>query len=179
MMKRFKIFFAIIVLCFVGLISCSSDSDSDDDTFYISYKNVDGAKSGEWTGGVTPQSKVPFASYRTADTWTYCTAFKKTTSKTDITASINGRNDFDHIYIGFLGKTVGTPITGSNAYIGIRITDVNGDSYFPLTTNRSITITKYSDDYIEGNYTGEDFSGATVTGSFVLKNFGDDDFILW
>jgi hypothetical protein len=40
---------------------------------------------------------------------------------------------------------------------------------------KSVTITKYSNDSIEDNYTGEDYAGNQVCGSFVFKNVGDDN----
>ena len=179
MMNKFKSLVLLLVLvCSISFVSCGSDSDSDEPHTYISYANVDGSKSGEFTGGVTPQSEVPLASYRPSGS-TFCMAFRKTTSVIEINAAAKGRSDFDHIYMSIDGDKEESTFSGSDVYIGIRIEGLNSDKVDSLTSP-SVTITKYSNSYIEGIYSGEDCSGNAVTGSFVVKNFGDNKWpILW
>ena len=175
-MKIVKMFFLMLVLIgSICLISCggSSGDDSDPDP-YASFENVNGSVSDEWINGVTEFGDVPFASYR-AGIETTCVAFKTTNVASNLTTK-SAKNNFDHIYIAFLGKTNGT-YTGSNAWIEMRISGQNSNTCFTLT-NHSVTIKKYTDGYIEGDYTGKDFNNNVVKGSFVFKNVGKDNW-LW
>ena len=64
--------------------------------------------------------------------------------------------------------------TAANTVVQIRLNSVNGGNSFQLTDDSAV-ITHSDSNYIEGTFTGKDFAGNTVNGSFVLNNVGQNN----
>ena len=172
MMKRFKIFFSIIVLCSVSLISCGDSGGGDDDPdTYIKIEEVGGTSKTYKAGLSDKTSGKPF-SYTTGGSIDYL-AFP-----TSIKTSDFDKNSTTRISIKYSNnKGVGTYSEAAPVSLSIKVlydSEINGGSI--LSTNSGeLIVTEYGD-YNEGTFTFTGDNTKSYTGSFVVKHLKSDPF---
>lgn len=168
-MKKKSLFFTVILICSLGLLGCGGGGDDSDTSPepYVSFTVVGYSSGGEWTGGVSYPGfgSVPECSLDTSVNELNGAGLK-------VSTATFGYDTTDHVYITTDGVVEKTYIS-SDCQVQIRLLGQNGNNSFQLTSE-TVTITHADSDYVEGTFTGLDFSGNTVSGSFLFNRLADN-----
>ena len=166
MKKNNFVIFALMVLalCFT---SCDGGGSSSGEGAYVSFKGTN--YSGKFQGGFSDTYDEPHASFKngltscigTNDTSNFVSSFNRSNVGTE-----------DYFYIVFNNDRIGIypPI---NCIVEIRYTSAYSATF--RLTDQEVRITKYNNDVISGTFSGKDFNGKNVTGSFLFTNVGVDN----
>ena len=159
-----------LALCFA---SCGGDdSSSSGEPPYISFSGT--GYSGKWQGGFDDTGHLgirpePLASFGSG--WTSCIGTRVTLFSVTLLNRSTPASAEDYFYIAFNGSGIGN-YSGVSCIIEIKYA-FEYHTTFRLTTP-VVNITEYNGDVIGGTFSGIDFGGNAITGSFLFKNVGDD-----
>ncbi|MCL2026539.1 MAG: hypothetical protein FWG92_07025 [Leptospirales bacterium] len=159
----------VLALCFA---SCDggSDSSSSGESPFISFSGT--GYSGKWQSGfgdTHPGIRTePFASFRSG--WTSCIGTRETLMTINYLDRDTPLLVADYFYIAFNNNVTGN-YSGDNCIIEIKYASAY-QTIFRLSSP-VVDITEYNGDVIGGTFSGTDFGGRAVTGSFLFKNVGD------
>lgn len=176
-MKQLNILILAVLVSFSCFVACN-DKDSKDQAAavpvnppdpYVSFKATGGTvtydSDGKWICGFNDleNGDKPFTT-RVAPK-THCLGLYTNA----ITTSFD-KNSINYVYIILDGTILGEYPEG-NCAIKMMFLGINSDKAFTLT-KQSVTLTAYSDVYMEGSFEGIDPEGNTVKGNFVFNNIG-------
>lgn len=173
-MKKIKgLIFTVIVVLSIGFISCESEdtSSTPPPDPYVTFTGTTYSSGGNWESGYSDAAynSKPCCSYVQSPDY----SFYGMGSQTSVTASSFDNDTINHLYFVLPDYEVNT-YSQASVVVQIRLSSINSGNSFQLT-DESVTITHSDSNYIEGTFTGKDFAGNTVSGSFVLNNVGQNN----
>ena len=168
-----RFFLVLILISSICIISCSDSSNDDDPDPYLKFSV--GENTYEWVGGFTDYEGVPEGSRKFNSNTNFNAIALKTSTASAVFES--NLNSVDHVCI-VTGGCIATTYTSGMCVIHMRVFDIEGASQFKLST-QSIVLTKVTNSYVKGTFTGTTTSGKNITdASFVFKRTSDGDWPL-
>jgi len=168
-----RLFFVLVLISSICLISCGSSSSSSGDDgdkkpdYYVSFEGESYSSNGYWTAGLEGVAEGnPFCALGGTETNGY--GFYETGT----VANWKSNSIYKFVAIGFIGEAQGLYTATEWAWISIRPKSQTDNSAVTLT-NPSIDVKIYSEDFIEGEFSGDDADGKQVSGTFRFKNIGN------
>ena len=168
-----RLFFVLILISSLSLISCGGGGGGDDDPEpYVRFSG--GTYDIEWTEGLSDYAGgVPAATYAQPGGWCclHAVALETAVSKDSF-----GKNSNNNIYIRITGVEEGKTYTGGDCEIWIRVAGHFSGTQTVVFTNKTVKLTKVTNNYVKGTFSGRTGSpeNTDIEGSFVFKRTPDN-----